>query len=378
MASVFQRVSVHFFLVCNLVVSIALLLLYFQPYSNQDTWWWLNLFALGMPLLLLLQVGFIFFWLFAKRVYLLVPMVTLVLAWPLMRSFFAPNFFNNEKQQQHDFRIATWNVALLHFFQQNGRYDPKMIEQARSFNADVLLLQEFVFSEDKNAFSALEKIKRKLGYRYAVTASDASFGVRTMNNAGKGDFHPFCIALFSKHPIVQWEKVQSADRYNYTFLWADVKVKTDTIRIINVHLQSMYFVKRDYEFIENIHQKNLDEMKLGGGVILRKMRNAYLQRAEQAKRVAALVAESPYPVLLAGDFNDVPNSFTHQLLTKSLQDAFTQSGEGVGRTFMHLAPTLRIDHVLHSNAFIPIRSDVVKPALSDHLPVVADFSFQAK
>lgn len=378
MASSFQKLSLRFLFLCNLVLSVALLLLYYQPYSNQDYWWWLNLLALGLPLLLILQLAFLVLWLLVKRKYLVLPFLTMLLAWPLMRSFFATNLFDQPSLQQQDLRLATWNVALLHFYQQNGKYDPRILSKARALNADVLLLQEFVYSEDQDSPRSLNKLKKKLGFRYAVTASDPSFGVYSNASSKAHKYQPFCVALFSNFPILRWEKVKAADRYNYTFLWADLKVNTDTIRIVNVHLQSMYFVQRDYEFIENIHQKNLDEMKVNGGSILRKMRSAYLQRAAQTKNVEALVASSPYPVLLAGDFNDVPNSFTYQVLTQHLEDAFAAKGAGVGRTFTHLAPTLRIDHVLHSASLVPLRSYVANPALSDHLPVVADFKLKGK
>ena len=373
-----QKITLQFLFLCNLLLSVALLVLYYQPFSNQTFWWWLNLLALGMPWLLAMQIIFLFLWLFIKRRLLILPLATILLAWPLVRSFFAPNLFDRPGLQQKDLRLATWNVALMNFYQENGKYDPRILEHARQLNADLLLLQEFVYTDDPGSPHSLQSMKKKLGFKYVVTASDPSFGVysRTQKNTSK--YHPFCVALFSNFPIVRWEKIKAEDRYNYTFLWADVKVNTDTVRVVNVHLQSMYFVQRDYAFIENIHQKNLGEMKAGGGSILRKMRNAYLHRAKQTQNVASFIASSPHPVLLAGDFNDVPNSFTYKVLTNHLEDAFAAKGSGVGRTFTHLAPTLRIDHILYSSSFVPLRSFVSKSALSDHLPVVADFMLIGK
>jgi len=72
--------------------------------------------------------------------------------------------------------------------------------------------------------------------------------------------------------------------------------------------------------------------------------------------------------------NDVPNSYAYQTVSKNLYDAFTEKGWGMGRTFQFLSPTLRIDYVLHSKALALKKVQVVRPSLSDHNPVIADFN----
>jgi endonuclease/exonuclease/phosphatase family metal-dependent hydrolase len=153
-------------------------------------------------------------------------------------------------------------------------------------------------------------------------------------------------------------------------------MNTDTVRIFNMHLQSMHFAKADYLFIENINDQGINEMKRAGFKIMRKMKIAYLLRAAQATEIKAEILKSPYPVIVCGDMNDVPNSYSYQTIGNNLQDAFAEKGRGVGRTFKFLSPTLRIDYIFHSKELELNQVQVIRPSLSDHHPVVADFQLQ--
>lgn len=361
----------------NLFASILLLALHLQTHVHPMYGWWLNLLAMGLPLLLLLQAGFLIFWLVLRRKWFWLPLCTLIAAWPQMNAFFAIGGLHQKTTEKH-FTLATWNTHLFNFYENNGSLDEAMLAHARELGADILLLQELVFSLNENSPISLEAIRKKLGYRYVVAANDRAFGVHTQKKGPEDHYHPFCVAIFSNYPIVRWQKVKTENRYNYTFLWADIKVKKDTLRIFNVHLQTMHFARGDYEFIENINEKNIEQVKQSGTSILRKMRNAYFDRAAQAEVIVASVAASPYPVILGGDFNDVPVSYAYSLLRKQLNDAFVRSGWGVGRTFMRLSPSLRIDYLFCSPPLEPLSARVVHPAFSDHLPVVADFLLPRK
>ena len=55
--------------------------------------------------------------------------------------------------------------------------------------------------------------------------------------------------------------------------------------------------------------------------ILRKLKRAFLKRASQVEIIQEYVRRSPYPVILCGDFNDTPVSYTMGTLTNELKDA---------------------------------------------------------
>ena len=375
MPGYFRKFTKRFIITCNVCVSVCMLLLYILPYTNQSFFWFINVFALLLPFLLLLQIGFIVFWLMVKRKLAWIPVLTLLLCWNLLGAMFGVHpFLKNQPTNQSNFRVVSWNAHLFNFFENNGQLDEQMLQKAKDFNADVFAVQELVFSLDSSSPISLEKVRKRLGYQYVVAANDRAFGVHTNLKQKNERYHPFCVAIFSNYPILRWQKVQSLKEYNHTFLWADVLVKTDTIRIFNIHLQSMHFAKNDYEFIEHIDQQDMETVQRNSRTILRKMKTAYLLRAGQAKDVKEELSKSPHPVIVCGDMNDVPNSYAYQTISKNLYDSYTEKGWGIGRTFQFLSPTLRIDYILHSKELVLKQVQVVRPSPSDHNPVIADFN----
>lgn len=379
MAGFIRKFTKRFLIFCNVCLSISMLLLYLLPFSNQRFSWFINLFALILPFLLILQIGFLVFWLFAKRKLVWIPFITLLLCWSLVGSLIGFHPAAKKKAKEDvDFRVATWNTHMFNFFENNGWLDAGMIREAKGFRADVFAAQEFVFSLDSSSPISLEKVKQRLGFKYVVAANDRAFGVHTNIKQKNERYHPFCVAIFSNHPILQWKKVQSLKEYNHTFLWADILVNTDTIRVFNIHLQSMHFGKNEYEFIENIDQQDMDKVQSGSKNIIRKMRSAYLLRSSQALDVKTEIDQSPYPVIICGDMNDVPNSYAYQTISKNLYDSYTEKGWGMGRTFQFLSPTLRIDYVLHSKQLELKQVQIIRPSPGDHNPVISDFKIPGK
>jgi endonuclease/exonuclease/phosphatase family metal-dependent hydrolase len=104
------------------------------------------------------------------------------------------------------------------------------------------------------------------------------------------------------------------------------------------------------------------------------MRRAYRNRANQAAMMQPLLDKSPYPELLACDMNDVPTSYAYWELKGERTDAFAEKGFGVGRTFMALAPTLRIDYIMADKRFNVKQFDIIQKRYSDHFPIVADLT----
>ena len=103
------------------------------------------------------------------------------------------------------------------------------------------------------------------------------------------------------------------------------------------------------------------------------MRNANLLRSQQVQDVKREILKSPYPVLLTGDFNDVPNSYSHQVIAAELSDAFAEKGWGLGRTFQFLSPTLRIDYIFYGQPLQLVRFLQYNWDHSDHKPLTAVF-----
>jgi endonuclease/exonuclease/phosphatase (EEP) superfamily protein YafD len=88
-----------------------------------------------------------------------------------------------------------------------------------------------------------------------------------------------------------------------------------------------------------------------------------------------VIDESPYPVLICADFNDVPGSYTYTKVKKNLKDAFAEKGFGLGRTYNLIFPTLRIDYIFYDPEILELSGyqSIRTTELSDHNPIIANF-----
>ena len=63
------------------------------------------------------------------------------------------------------------------------------------------------------------------------------------------------------------------------------------------------------------------------------MKDAFSFRGQQADYVQDLIGNSPFPQVICGDFNDVPNSYTYFKMRGERRDAFLEKGIGLGKTY---------------------------------------------
>jgi endonuclease/exonuclease/phosphatase family metal-dependent hydrolase len=162
-------------------------------------------------------------------------------------------------------------------------------------------------------------------------------------------------AIYSRHPIVKAERIDSMKN----FVWADVVIRKDTIRLYNLHLHTTAIRRDEGRYIEN-HEYLEEE---GDMEKLRSMVNRLSEnnklRSTQADTISHIIAESPYPVIVCGDFNDTPVSYTYRRVSRKLQDAFREAGRGYSHTYRGFFDMLRIDYILFSDEFEPLSYEVV-------------------
>jgi endonuclease/exonuclease/phosphatase (EEP) superfamily protein YafD len=89
------------------------------------------------------------------------------------------------------------------------------------------------------------------------------------------------------------------------------------------------------------------------------------------------VAESDYPVIVVGDFNDVAWSHTTRLFQEVSGLLDPRIGRGFYNTFNANYPFLRwpLDHVFHSNHFKLVQMERLPTINSDHFPVFTRLSY---
>jgi endonuclease/exonuclease/phosphatase family metal-dependent hydrolase len=152
-------------------------------------------------------------------------------------------------------------------------------------------------------------------------------------------------------------------------MYSDILFHSDTLRIFNVHLQSIRFEKDDYAFMDTARLKYSNDQMNEIRAIGSRLKTAFTQRAEQAQIIANYIMDSPYEVVVMGDFNDTPQSYAYRKIRKGIQDAFRKAGGGFGNTYSGEFPSFRIDYIMHGEALVPYEFERIKIDYSDHFPI---------
>ena len=175
-------------------------------------------------------------------------------------------------------------------------------------------------------------------------------------------------ALASSYPVKDWTTYmfEDEDAGQGRVLQADVETPAGLVRVFNVHLQSLHFDHADYDAVEEGPSRE-QGARLWGLIT-----DASKARALQAQELVRRMEESPYPVIVAGDFNDTPMSYAmHTLRGSRAEDTFVAASFGPGGTHLGAIPGLRIDGILADTTLQCVSHDTHGVVLSDHRPVTA-------
>jgi endonuclease/exonuclease/phosphatase family metal-dependent hydrolase len=172
------------------------------------------------------------------------------------------------------------------------------------------------------------------------------------------------VGISSKYPIINKQKIILPDN-GYACL-ADIQKGQNIIRCISIYLEPMFLNKSIFKI------KKVDEAKDKTKIVTEKLTVGFKKHEVQIDLLSKYIKDSPYPVIVCGDFNSVPLSFEYFALKENLVDVFEISGRGLGMTFYDYFYPIRIDYIFTSKDFIPQDSFVNKEAaFSDHYPVSA-------
>jgi endonuclease/exonuclease/phosphatase family metal-dependent hydrolase len=328
----------------------ALLISYLSVFVSPDKFWMPSFFGLAFPFILLANLLFIVFWIFVKPKNLVLSLLTILLGWGFVNRYVQ---FKGRNMGSDGIKVVSFNVAN---FAGNERTKLKenadnIIDYLKSKDADIICLQEIRLRQ-KNIFNVpqvMDDLKKIKHYQYA--SSSTTFGLIT----------------FTSYPIINMGEIRYKKSKNMA-IYTDVVIGIDTVRIFNVHLQSNKINPRDYTIIDSPgvdQEKDLEEIRELGG----KLKSAFQLRAQQVREIKEVIDSTPYPVIICGDFNDTPVSYTYQQLLGDFKDAFVESGKGLGRTYVGKLPSYRIDNILHSDVFDSYNFKADDFRVSDHLPV---------
>jgi endonuclease/exonuclease/phosphatase family metal-dependent hydrolase len=295
-------------------------------------------------------------------------LITIIAGWQAVVNIFPPNFSSSFSMQKKpgSIRVMSWNVEQFNVLHHKDRPEVKqqMLDLINYYDPDIACFQEVVAGDKKKGINYFPDIQKALRF------SDYLFSYSLKDDYDNN--HHFGRIIFSKLPIINKQTlVNYPNDYNATFQYVDVLKGNDTIRVFNVHLQSLKFSKANLNYLDKAglnSDSNITESKS----IVSKLKKGFIKRAIQANFIKDEINHSPYPVIVCGDFNDVPNSYAYETIGTGLQNAFVEKGSGIARTFSAISPTLRIDNIFADKKFTVTQFTRVKKQLSDHFPILAD------
>ena len=329
--------------VVSIVVAALFITTLFVPTLDPREWNEVSTLGLVAPFIYVAQVALTLYWIVRWRMFFAVPMIfisllgvfqlSLFYKLELRRVYTEPNL--KPKYDKKALKVMSYNVRS--FIDDNGNLCiDSMMSVIKALNPDILCFQEMGFSE--LADSLLEPLKPM---------------PRSLTR------HNLSPAIYSRYPIISASRIDTLKNY----VWADIVIKKDknnedTIRVFNNHLHSTAIRRDDNEYIENHDFLEGDSVGKMRSMITRLTDNNRI-RAEQADTLASLVAASPYPVIVCGDFNDTPVSYTYRTIARKLNDSYRKVGRGYSHTYRGFFDMLRIDYILFSDEFEPLSYEVV-------------------
>jgi endonuclease/exonuclease/phosphatase family metal-dependent hydrolase len=250
-----------------------------------------------------------------------------------------------QRAKENGIKIATYNVAMFGR-EVSGFKAQDILAEMRSQNVDVLCIQEY------NEMSGNKKNSETYKEYFPYMA------------VGRED-----MVIFSRYPITR-HQTMLFEETNNSAMWADINIKGSEFRIFNVHMETTG-INHTLHQASKLQAKNYDvsDSQLLSAIYGNYMMGMYF-RAGQAIQVANEMRQSPHPIILCGDFNDVPYSFVYNTLLGNMVDGFKECGSGFMKTYRGSnKKPVRIDYIFHDEGIKGLtyyRSDLT---YSDHFPI---------
>ncbi len=347
--------NIVFFLL-NVVAVLALFLSYLAVYINPDIFYIPAFFGLAYPFILLANILLMIWWIAQLNLKFIMSLTAIIAGWSFLGRTI--QFHASKDPDPKAIKVMSYNVMNFSFDKdENARED--IFTLIADEQPDILCMQEFCNNSIwhiniEKKFTDLLRTKHYFFNNVNVGNNNYKFGT----------------IIYSKYPIKNSGVVSYDMTTANSTIFIDIEVNGIDLRVFNVHLQSIKFQNKDYAFLKEIgddRDKTITESKS----IIKRMKQAYIMRADQAKLVQDAIKKAPGKVLICGDFNDAPVSFAYAKISEGLKDAFKESGNGLGKSYAGEFPSFRIDYIMGSQSFDLNNFDIIKKKYSDHYPIKA-------
>ncbi|MDT0687459.1 endonuclease/exonuclease/phosphatase family protein [Autumnicola psychrophila] len=338
-----------FIFLLNSLLAAALLVSYILPFIPPREFALLSVLSLGVPLLIMINMVFLIYWLIKLKKQIWLPLITLLLGFNHVSSIYEVDA--SDEEEIDGLEVMSYNVRHFNHYlssKEEREMTPKNIGAfIAKEDPDIVAFQEYYNGE--------MKIAERYPYKYIkMKTENAEFG----------------LAILSKYPIIKTVSLNFDSASNNNGVYADIVVKNDTLRVINIHLQS-FSVKPD---IGNIEKESSKRVFLGMG-------QTFAVQQEQVELVLEVIRNTPHKVIVLGDFNNTAYSYIYRELRSEgsgLKDAYKEAGSGFGRTFDFDYFPLRIDFILPDESIEVLSFETTEVFFSDHFPIKAILSLSSE
>lgn len=317
--------------------------------------------GIAFPIILLANVLCLLFWILLHKWNLAIIVgVALILCYKPITTFFPLNL-KRESIPDKSIKVLTYNVmGFLHEAQRNSAHP--LLEYIAKTDADIVCLQEYMISKTGKSLLTqkdVDKVLNKYPYR-SITGLEYS-----------GKYHTYGLACFSKYPITSTREFTFESSFNGAAVYT-IDVNGETYLVANNHLESNKITDSDKKLYGNLLVKR-DPQTLNRVTsnIKKRLGRGYNKRATQVQKITDYIGRQEYgKLIICGDFNDTPISYTYKKMKGDLRDAYTSTGFGPGITYYEDFFLFRIDYILHSKNLKAHKTTVERVKFSDHYPVL--------
>jgi vancomycin resistance protein VanJ len=324
----------------NSFIAAILLLSYLLPYTSPKSFASLSVLSLTVPLFIILNVLFVVYWLLKVKKHLLLSLLVLLLGFNHVTSLYKFTSSRNI-DNENNLSIMNYNVRLFNLYNwiPEEHIETQIIDLIKKKQPDIISFQEYQPQDNVDLSFYKYKYEKLSGTR-------VQYGQ----------------AIFSKYPIIESGSIAFPNTANNA-IYADVVKNKDTIRIYNVHLQSLH-IDAD---VENLKTEDSERL-------FKRISQTFKKQQLQAELFIKHKKNSPFKTIICGDFNNTAFSYVYKQIKGDLIDTFQEAGNGFGRTFNFKYFPIRIDFILADKAFKINGFKTLEDKLSDHYPIVAKVS----
>ena len=333
----------------NIVLTVLTFLAYVLPFLAPKLFSILSVLTLILPLFLILNACFFVYWLLQLKKQVILSGLVLLLGITFINKFY--KFSSNElPKEEKDFTVMSYNVRLFNLFEwiPNKEVGNTILSFVNEQNPDILCIQEY----SENAKIDFRAYKYKAVYMQGKQIKTGQ-------------------AIFSKFPIFDKGNLQLPDSDN-NVVYADIKKGKDTIRVYNMHLQSIKISPDVNEISEHVDSINKGKSQL----LLGRLQSAFKKQQQQAAILANHKNKCTYPVIICGDMNNSAFSYIYRNIKGDLNDCFEEAGNGFGQSYKFKYYPARIDYILASKKMkVKHFTTFTQFENSDHYPIMTRLSF---